>query len=183
MDRGVLRRTCRRDLPPRCSRSRRRWPRSDRTCAGRRLLTTQAWQPSSLGSAASPSRARPWARSSSTNASPPAIGNVYKSEVCFACRVDPFASIGALDEGVRRRLYSTATRQLQANLGQARRTTWGPGLAVYGRRGQPCPRCGTPVRMARQGELARTTYWCPSCQPPGSHVRVFTSSGRLTAWE
>ena len=44
----------------------------------------------------------------------------------------------------------------------------GAGLAVYGRRGQPCHRCGTPIRMARHGDLARSTYWCPSCQPDRS---------------
>jgi endonuclease-8 len=93
------------------------------------------------------------------------VGNVYKSEVCFACGVDPFAPVYAVDDDLRRRLYATAARQLQANLSRAARTTWRSGLAVYGRRGQPCSRCGTPVRMARQGELARATYWCPSCQP------------------
>ncbi len=34
---------------------------------------------------------------------------------------------------------------------------------VYGRRGKPCRRCGTPVRSAGQDD--RVTYWCPSCQP------------------
>lgn len=94
------------------------------------------------------------------------IGNVVKSEVCFACGVDPFTPVEALDPGRRRQLYTMAARQLRSNLGRAQRATWGDGLAVYGRRGLPCPRCGTPVRMARQGELARSTYWCPTCQPP-----------------
>src|SRR6266567_4346909 len=34
---------------------------------------------------------------------------------------------------------------------------------VYGRRGKPCRRCGTPVRSAGQDD--RVTYWCPACQP------------------
>ena len=96
------------------------------------------------------------------------VGNVYKSETCFACGVDPFTPVGAVDDDLRRRLYTTAARQLRANLEHAARSTWGTGLAVYGRRGQPCPRCGNPVRMARQGDLARTTYWCPTCQPPAN---------------
>ena len=39
-------------------------------------------------------------------------------------------------------------------------------LYVYGRKGRPCPRCGTPVRKADQGEAGRErpTYWCPRCQ-------------------
>jgi formamidopyrimidine-DNA glycosylase len=36
-------------------------------------------------------------------------------------------------------------------------------LAVYGREGQPCPRCGTPVR--RDAFMNRSSYTCPRCQP------------------
>ena len=42
----------------------------------------------------------------------------------------------------------------------------GGGVAVYGKRGQPCPRCGTPIQREKQGEDPRVTYWCPQCQPP-----------------
>ncbi len=93
------------------------------------------------------------------------IGNVYKSEACFAVGLDPGTPLALVDAVARRRVWSTAARQLQANLGQAERRTHPAGLAVYGRRGQPCHRCGTPVRMARHGEQARSSYWCPSCQP------------------
>jgi endonuclease-8 len=96
------------------------------------------------------------------------VGNVYKSEVLWACKVDPFASVAELDEPTRRRLLETANRQLRANVGTAGgRVTFGTGVAVYGRRGRPCPRCGAPVRMQRQGEQARSTYWCPTCQTNG----------------
>jgi endonuclease VIII len=95
------------------------------------------------------------------------IGNVYKSEVLWACRVNPFAEVVDLDTDTRRRLYSTAAKQLRANVGTVgeRSTVPGGGLAVYGRRGQPCRRCGTPIRKASQGEDRRVTYWCPQCQP------------------
>lgn len=96
------------------------------------------------------------------------IGNVYASEVCFARGVDPFTPVAALDLSARRRLLATASALLRANLGGGPRTTvaGAPGsLAVYGRRGQPCRRCGTPVRMRLQGDQARSTYWCPTCQP------------------
>jgi endonuclease-8 len=63
-------------------------------------------------------------------------------------------------------VWSVAARQLQANLGPGARRTHPQGLAVYGRRGQPCHRCGTPIRMARHGAAARSSYWCPACQPP-----------------
>ncbi len=92
------------------------------------------------------------------------VGNVYKSEVCFACGVDPFTPVDRLPDATRRRLFTTAHRLLRANLGTGVRRTLGPGLAVYRRAGQGCRRCGTPVRARRQGPQARTTYWCPACQ-------------------
>jgi endonuclease VIII len=35
---------------------------------------------------------------------------------------------------------------------------------IYGKRGRPCPRCGTPIRSRGQGDENRITYWCPGCQ-------------------
>ena len=95
------------------------------------------------------------------------VGNVYKCEVLFACRTSPFTPLDALDDGDRRVLLDTASRLLRANLGGGPRitTTAAPGgLAVYGRTGKPCIRCGTAIRSGRFGDLARITYWCPSCQ-------------------
>ncbi|MBK9180366.1 MAG: Fpg/Nei family DNA glycosylase [Acidimicrobiales bacterium] len=96
------------------------------------------------------------------------VGNVYASEVLWACGVHPGTPVGSLDRRSRRRLFETAHVLLRANLGGGPRATVPGGLAVYGRAGRPCPRCGAPVRRARQGEQARSTYWCPVCQPePG----------------
>lgn len=94
------------------------------------------------------------------------IGNVYKNEVLFACRLDPFTPVGSVDDPLRRRLIETAMRQLQANLGGGPRTTVPGGLAVYGRTRRPCRVCGTPIRMRRHGAQPRSTYWCPRCQQP-----------------
>jgi endonuclease-8 len=93
------------------------------------------------------------------------IGNVYKSEVCWHEQVDPFAPLHTVDRDERTRLIATAGRLLRANLGPGRRRTVAEGLAVYGRGGRPCRRCGTRVRRHTEGELARVTYWCPTCQP------------------
>jgi endonuclease-8 len=87
------------------------------------------------------------------------VGNVYKSEVLFACRVNPFSPVGDLDPAARRRLLATASKLLRAGSR--------PG-AVYRRAGRPCRRCGTPIVSRRQGEQARTSYWCPTCQPATS---------------
>jgi endonuclease-8 len=93
------------------------------------------------------------------------IGNVYKSELCWHERVDPFAPLSSVDEATRARLIRLAARLLRANLGPGRRRTVQEGLAVYGHRGMPCRRCGTAIRSDVRGDLARVTYWCPSCQP------------------
>jgi endonuclease-8 len=106
------------------------------------------------------------------------LGNVYKSEILWLERVDPFARVGDLDDATLDRLLETGRRLIVANAARpgARVTTAGPDLRrpdpsaagdrlwVYRRTGRPCRRCGTLIRSAKQGELPRTTYWCPSCQ-------------------
>jgi endonuclease VIII len=94
------------------------------------------------------------------------IGNVYKSEVCWAHSVHPFAPLGSLGPDAQLALWRTAREQLLANVDRARRVTYDGGLAVYGRTGRPCPRCRTRIVSEMHGlELPRRTYWCPSCQP------------------
>jgi endonuclease VIII len=108
------------------------------------------------------------------------IGNVYKSELLWIEEVSPFTRVAGLDDGTLGRLIATARRLLLANAARAggpeRVTTAGdrgaPGpLYVYGRSGRPCRRCGTPIASTRQGrDLPRTTYWCPTCQGPGTRA-------------
>ncbi|HET6381295.1 MAG TPA: DNA-formamidopyrimidine glycosylase family protein [candidate division Zixibacteria bacterium] len=97
------------------------------------------------------------------------MGNVYKSEVCFIERLDPWAPVGSMAGPRLRTALGTARRLLAANTGGGARVTTGsrrPGasLWVYGRPGRPCRRCGTRILSRRQGEEARLTYWCPRCQ-------------------
>jgi endonuclease VIII len=92
------------------------------------------------------------------------IGNVYRSEVLWACGVDPATPIGELDPETFRELYATAHRQLRANLDGYRRRTHPQGLAVYDRARRPCRRCGTAIRAGRLGEQARPVWRCPMCQ-------------------
>ena len=110
------------------------------------------------------------------------IGNVYKSEVLFACRVNPFTAVGNVGDQALQRLVTTARRLLLANVHSSmapmttytgyRRTTNRDNpserLWVYGRAGKPCRRCGTSVKIDTQGADARLTYWCPECQPSSS---------------
>ena len=105
------------------------------------------------------------------------IGNVYKSELCFLLRATPWLSIGALPTEHAARLPDLARRLLDANRDRPARSTTGrreQNLFVYGRAPRPCLRCGTPIRVADQGDGSRErpTYWCPTCQwgpapPPG----------------
>jgi endonuclease-8 len=111
------------------------------------------------------------------------LGNVYRSEVLFIERVDPFATMGSLPPEVVRRLAETGARLLRENLsspvrrtmpdrarlaGSCVRASRGPRLWVYGRTGRPCFVCGTPIRSTMIGDLSRRLYWCPSCQAGAS---------------
>lgn len=92
------------------------------------------------------------------------IGNVYKSEVAFVRRVDPFTPLAELDLDVKIALWRTASELLRENIGPSPRRTVPGGLAVYRRAGRPCRLCGTAIAVRRQGEAARPTWWCPECQ-------------------
>jgi endonuclease VIII len=108
------------------------------------------------------------------------LGNVYKSEVLFACGIHPFRRVGTLTPAEIDCILERARRFLEANVkdgadgGMAtytglRRTTRasdpGARLWVYRRQRKECRRCGAKIVMQRQGPGARSTYWCPVCQP------------------
>jgi endonuclease VIII len=100
------------------------------------------------------------------------IGNLYKSEVLFLRGLDPWRTVGSIDDPDE--LVELARRLLDANKDRAGQITTGnPGRGqetwVYGRPGRPCRRCGTAIRTARAaGGRAdpedRVTFWCPHCQ-------------------
>ncbi|MFD0057832.1 Fpg/Nei family DNA glycosylase [Streptomyces sp. NPDC127168] len=98
------------------------------------------------------------------------VGNVYKSEICFLLGVTPWLPVGELPADRAGYLPALAQKLLEANRDRpVRRTTGllrGHDLFVYGRASRPCLRCGTPVRVADQGDGSseRPTYWCPACQ-------------------
>lgn len=96
------------------------------------------------------------------------IGNVYASELAFMAGRHPLARLHDVDVATRRQLLEQATRLLRANLQRSGRTTVAGApdgtLWVNGRDGRPCRRCGTAVEVAKVGDGARPTYWCPRCQ-------------------
>jgi endonuclease-8 len=108
------------------------------------------------------------------------LGNVYKSEVAFAAGVNPFRAMRTITPKEMEAMVDFAQRYMKANVVDGkgdgivtyagnRRTTRAMDreerLWVYGRQGQECRRCGATVLMRKQGEQARSTYWCPECQP------------------
>jgi endonuclease-8 len=89
------------------------------------------------------------------------IGNIWKSEACFAAAADPWRPAGGTPE----QTVLAAIRFAREQMSQSARDGFAAlPRAVYGRAGEPCPRCGETVRSAGQGEQNRTTYWCPACQ-------------------
>jgi endonuclease-8 len=94
------------------------------------------------------------------------VGNLYKCEVLFLRGVSPWAPVRAVPDLAG--TVALAQKLLAANRGRWTQSTTGSlhrgqTSYVYGRRAQPCRRCGTAIRKEELGE--RVTYWCPVCQP------------------
>ncbi len=98
------------------------------------------------------------------------IGNIYRNEALFLVGINPATTLVALGPDRVASAFQKAAELLRANatkksdsqrdFGRGRGEFW-----VYGRAGEPCHNCGTDIDTARQGELARPTWWCPTCQP------------------
>jgi endonuclease-8 len=86
------------------------------------------------------------------------IGNIFKSEACFAARLDPWQPVGELGDADLHAVLRSARELMLEAVASGRHT-----YAVYkGRR--PCPSCGGRISARGQGDANRTTYWCPGCQ-------------------
>jgi endonuclease-8 len=117
------------------------------------------------------------------------VGNVWKSETLWMCSVHPDTPVGALMPEQKAFLIETASKLLRANLDHIERITTPEigGLAVYGRFRRRCYRCNETIAIARHGEHARVTYWCPGCQlylaiPDVEVAAVVDPGRRATRW-
>jgi formamidopyrimidine-DNA glycosylase len=103
------------------------------------------------------------------------LGNIYVDEALWRARIHPLTPAGALGTNDVRRLHRAVRRALElgiARQGSTLRDYRQPNGAsgsmqhefkVYGREGEPCARCGTPIeKVQRVG--GRGTWFCPSCQ-------------------
>jgi formamidopyrimidine-DNA glycosylase len=106
------------------------------------------------------------------------IGNIYADEALWRARIHPLREARSLDVAETRRLFKGIREALE--LGIARQGTTLRDYAlpngeaggmqhefkVYGRAGEPCLRCGTPIEKIRAA--GRGTYYCPRDQPSPS---------------
>ena len=111
------------------------------------------------------------------------MGNIYVDEALWRARLNPLRPAAGLDRNELRRLHRGIRAALKAGLARQGSTLRdyrlpdGSGgvmqneFRVYGRRDEPCDRCGTPI--ARTQVAGRTTWFCPTCQPeePGQAAR------------
>jgi len=104
------------------------------------------------------------------------LGNVYVNELCFLRGIRPHHHVGEVADlaGVvalgRRLIVANRDRRARVTTGVDRR---GQRLWVYGRGGEPCRRCRTPIERGELGRervdaitdpQERVVFWCPNCQ-------------------
>jgi endonuclease VIII len=84
--------------------------------------------------------------------------DVFRCEILWACELHPWANIGTLKRAECRELLMLAQEMLQ------NADTSSNNLAIYGRQGKSCVRCGDVVKVNHHGEANRVLYWCVGCQ-------------------
>jgi formamidopyrimidine-DNA glycosylase len=114
------------------------------------------------------------------------IGNAYSDEILHAAKLSPLALTHKLKNEEWERLYAAARETLdlwtaRLNSEAAKKfpegvTAFRPEMAVHGRFGQPCPRCGRPVQRIRYAD--NETNYCAECQT-GGKVLADRSLSRL----
>ena len=102
------------------------------------------------------------------------VGNIYADEALWRARIHPLRPAGSLDADEIARLRKSIRAALEMGIARqgatlrdyrdpdGRRGRMQDEFKVYGRAGEPCPRCGTPIEKTRAG--GRGTWYCPRCQ-------------------
>lgn len=103
------------------------------------------------------------------------IGNKYKSEILFLCKIYPFKKVTSLSDSQLDQLVMNISKILNIgykNKGRTRTTlshekiTWDTTHWVFRRSGRDCWKCGTRILSEKKTTL-RSTFWCPTCQGNG----------------
>jgi formamidopyrimidine-DNA glycosylase len=104
------------------------------------------------------------------------VGNIYASESLFMAGIRPTTPANRLSKPRAARLHAAVVSVLRqalaaggSSLRDFKHTDGQNGYfqldaAVYGRTGEPCRACATPIKSLRQGQ--RSTFYCPQCQKP-----------------
>jgi len=116
------------------------------------------------------------------------LGNIYADEALWHARLNPLRAAGslsadeiaALRDGIRKALRLGIKRQ-GADLGDGAYAggTMQDEFRAYGRTGEPCDRCGTPIVKTRAG--GRGTWYCPACQAASSSASRPSRSRRQSS--
>jgi formamidopyrimidine-DNA glycosylase len=105
------------------------------------------------------------------------VGNIYANESLFVARIHPQKRACDLERAeadrLRKAIATVLTHAIARRGSTIRNYVGGDGLAggyqdefrVYGRKGEPCPRCGTTLVSLRTG--GRASHYCPACQQKG----------------
>lgn len=103
------------------------------------------------------------------------IGNAYSDEILWAAKLSPLAQTQKISAGEILGLYDAARAMLNEWTERLRAeargefpegvTAFRPRMAVHGKYGKPCPRCGTTIQRIRYAE--NETNYCPGCQTGG----------------
>jgi len=108
------------------------------------------------------------------------LGNIYADEALFVAGIHPMAQPGRVSDSKARRLFKAVRKVLDHAVKlqgtsfrdyvdiEGRPGNYEPRLRVYQRTGEPCRRCGRPIR--RLVIAGRSSHFCPRCQPRPRHV-------------
>jgi formamidopyrimidine-DNA glycosylase len=104
------------------------------------------------------------------------LGNIYAAESLWRARISPYTPCNALPRSRVVALRNAIAAVLRRATGSRYTDDDTVTLDVYDREGLPCRRCGTPIERVVQA--ARSTYYCPHCQPADDRsVRRLRSAG------
>jgi len=103
------------------------------------------------------------------------IGNAYSDEILWEARLAPTTRTRSLTDEEMERLHAAIqkslrewTERLREEVGEgwpAKVTAFRPDMAVHGKYGEPCPRCGSPVQRIVYAD--NETNYCATCQTEG----------------
>jgi formamidopyrimidine-DNA glycosylase len=117
------------------------------------------------------------------------LGNIYVDEALFRARIHPERPVGALSAAEQKRLHEAIVTTLREAVeaggssiksyvnGQGETGMFQHRLRVYGRKGEPCPACGTPI--LKTTVAGRGTHFCPKCQKTGKRIIHSTPSDHV----